>query len=85
MVGESDTVSPGFSSAGNSLFWVGGFAFIFLAVAVVVSLFDQLNGTSMNRAPAATIVPRGPSVPRASEPSIGLTPETAVAAPATGG
>lgn len=76
MVGESDTVSQTFSSARNGLFWIGGFVFIFLTVAVVATLINEISGNANQRSPGASSA-RTTNVSRTSEPSMGLTPETA--------
>lgn len=83
MVGESDTVSPTFSFARTGLYWVGGFLFIFLTLAVIGSLMNQANVGSEARTPNGNAAGRTTSATRVSteEPSMGLTPETATAAP----
>ncbi len=78
MVGESDTVSQTFSSARTGLFWIGGFFFIFLTIAVVATLFNEISGNTPSRSSAAN-APRSPGGSRQQEPSMGLTPETAAA------
>ena len=83
MVGESDTVSPTFSFARTGLYWLGGFLFIFLTVAVIGSLMNQANSGVDSRTPGASAPRRTTSPGRApnEEPSMGLTPETAAAVP----
>lgn len=79
MVGEIDSVSPTFSMFRGGLFWLGGFAIIFLTIVVIVSLSDSANTVISSRTgPGA--VRRGSAD---NEPSMGLTPETA-APPTTG-
>ena len=75
MVGEIDSVSPTFSIFRGGLFWLGGFAIIFLTIVVIVSLSDTANTTISGRNGV-------PSPPRRvrdgnNEPTMGLTPETA--------
>lgn len=77
MVGESDTVSQTFSSARTGLVWIGGFFFIFLTIAVVATLFNEVSGGPSSRSPSQ--VRATGNNRRAAEPSLGLTPETATA------
>lgn len=76
MVGEIDSVSPTFSLFRGGLFWIGGFAIIFLTIVVIVSLSDTANSTITNRT-GAGINPSRASRSSDNEPSMGLTPETA--------
>ena len=81
MVGESDLVSPTFSFARNGLYWVGGFLFIFLTIAVIASLMNQASNGSSSRSLGGN-ASRRTTIPDRStgeEPSMGLTPETATA------
>ncbi len=80
MVGEIDSVSPTFSLFRGGLFWLGGFAIIFLAIVVIVSLSDSANTVISSRTGPGAV--RRPGAPD-NEPSMGLTPETATP-PATG-
>ena len=81
MVGEVDTVSPTFSVLRGGLFWLGGFAIIFLTIVVIASLIDTSNPNGPSRTdPTAPL--RRNSNPN-DEPSMGLTPETAAPPPAT--
>ncbi|MES2792555.1 MAG: hypothetical protein V4719_23285 [Planctomycetota bacterium] len=73
MVGEIDSVSPTFSFFRGGLFWLGGFAIIFLTIVVLVSLSDTANSTISNRTGAT---PRRTARDADNEPSMGLTPET---------
>ncbi len=79
MVGESDTVSQTFSSARTGLFWIGGFLFIFLVVAIVATVFNEISGnpSSASSRTSGASTPRSTGAPRQNEPSMGLTPETA--------
>lgn len=83
MVGESDTVSPTFSFARTGLYWVGGFLFIFLTLAVMGSLMNQVTSGVDTRTPSGSAAGRPASSTRTTteEPSMGLTPETATAVP----
>ena len=81
MVGESDTVSPSFSNARTGLLWIGGFFFIFLTIAVVATLFNEISGAGSPRSASTTT--RASSGSRQNEPSMGLTPETATSGTTT--
>ena len=76
MVGEIDSVSPTFSIFRGGLFWLGGFAIIFLTIVVIVSLSDTANIVINNRNSNNSTARRN-ARPGATEPSMGLTPETA--------
>ena len=75
MVGEIYSVSPTFSLFRGGLFWLGGFAIIFLTIVVIVSLSDTANTniSSRNGVPSPPRRARGAD----NEPTMGLTPETA--------
>lgn len=49
MVGESETVSRGFSAALNGAIWVGGFLGVFVTIFVIATTFDSLKGRSNER------------------------------------
>jgi len=76
MVGEIDSVSPTFSLFRGGLFWLGGFAIIFLTIVVIVSLSDTAN-TAISSRNAAPSPPRRGARGVDNEPTMGLTPETA--------
>ncbi len=77
MVGEIDSVSPTFSLFRGGLFWLGGFAIIFLTIIVIVSLQDNANEMVTHRNGTAPAPRRGGRADN-SEPTMGLTPETAI-------
>lgn len=81
MVGESELVSPTFSLARNGLYWIGGFLFIFLTIAVIGSLMSQASNSSDSRTQGGNASRRTGTSTRSTgdEPSMGLTPETATA------
>ena len=79
MVGEVETVSTTFSYFRGGLFWVGGFAIIFLTIVVIFSLFDTAASTASGRVGTGSSV-RRPGGDANSEASMGLTPETAAPA-----
>ena len=73
MVGEVETVSTTFSFFRGGLFWIGGFAVIFLTIVVIASLLDSANTSGPDRSASRGAASRPV---RGAEPSMGLTPQT---------
>jgi len=74
MVGESETVSRGFTAAVNAAIWVGGFLAVFVSIFVVASMSESFLGSPDER-PRAREVPRNnESQSDSDDLSLGLSP-----------